>query len=146
VKDSLGHFVVSLSAIAKALKRKREEQAELHRKWEAERKQQAEQAARKAEYERRAKAVEILARSWDQSKSLQAFAEKLSSQAGHERVPEEQRQDIRAMAEWTRPETNSLSGSKISGPATRRWLFCGEDAKRDKKADECGIKQALRQS
>ncbi len=100
VEDILGHFLVSLAAVAKALKRQREERAERERKWAEGRKREAELAARRAEYERRAKAVESLARSWDQSKSVRAFAERLSSQAEQSGVPEEQRQDIRAMAEW----------------------------------------------
>ncbi|MBZ5669330.1 MAG: hypothetical protein LAO04_06350 [Acidobacteriia bacterium] len=100
VEDFLGHFLVSLAAVAKALKRQREQRAEWERKWAEERKREAERAARRAEYERRAKAVESLARFWDQSKSFRAFAEKLSPEAERAGVPEEQRQDIRAMAEW----------------------------------------------
>lgn len=100
VEDCLGKFVVTLAVVAKALKRQREERAEQERKWAEERKREAELAARRAEYERRAKAVEGLARSWEQSNSLRAFAERLSSLAGQEGLPEDQRQDIRAMAEW----------------------------------------------
>jgi len=101
VEDVLGRFIVTLPAVAKALKRQREELAEQQRKWEEERKREADVAAWRAEYERRAKAVESLARSWDRSNSLRAFAEKLSTVAEQDGVPEEQRQDIRAMAEWT---------------------------------------------
>jgi len=100
VEDVLGRFIVTLPAVAKALKRRREELAEQQRKWAEERKRREEAAARKAEYERRAKAVESLARSSDQSKSLRTFAERLASMAEQEGIPEEQRQDIRTMAEW----------------------------------------------
>jgi hypothetical protein len=100
VEDVLGRFIVTLPAIARALKRRREELAEQQRKWAEERKRAAEEAARRAEYERRAKAVEGLARSWEQGKSLRAFAERLTSMAEQEGVPEEQRRDIRTMAEW----------------------------------------------
>lgn len=44
VEDSLGHFLVSLTAVAKALKRQREEEAERERRWAEERKQEAERA------------------------------------------------------------------------------------------------------
>src|SRR5215472_12854347 len=100
VEDCLGEFMVSLMAIAKALKLQREEWAQRERRWEEERKRQAEQAARRAEYERRAKAIEGFARSWDQSKSIRAFAERLSLEAEHAPLPEEQKQDLRAIAEW----------------------------------------------
>jgi hypothetical protein len=100
VEDALGHFIASLPLAPKALKQKREEQAVWHRQWEEERKREVEQAARRAEYERRAKVVEELARSWDQSKSLRGFAEKLSSQAEQSDIPEDQRKEIRGMAEW----------------------------------------------
>jgi hypothetical protein len=101
VEDGLGRFLVSLPLVAKALKRQREEQAEWHRKWEEERKREAERAARRAEYKRIADVVEGVAHSWEQSKSLRAFAEKLTSEAEREGIPEEQRQDIRALADWT---------------------------------------------
>jgi hypothetical protein len=65
-----------------------------------ERRREADRAARKAEYERRAKAVAGIAHSWDQSKSLRSFAERLFSVAEQACTPEEQKLDIRAMAEW----------------------------------------------
>ena len=99
VEDVLGRFIVTLPTVARALKRQREELAEQQRKWAEERKHR-EEAALRAEYERRAKAVEGLGRSWEQSNSLRAFAERFSSLADQEGLPEEHRQDIRAMAEW----------------------------------------------
>jgi hypothetical protein len=101
LEDALGRFIVSLAVIAKALKRQREERAEQERRRAEERKRQVELAAQRAEYERRAKAVEGLAHSWEQSKALRAFAERLTSEAEREGIPEEQRQDIRALADWT---------------------------------------------
>ncbi len=45
-------------------------------------------------------AVDSFVRSWELSKSLRAFAERLSTEAEREGIPEDQRQDIRAMAKW----------------------------------------------
>ena len=100
VEEVLGRFIVTLPAVARALKRQREELAEQERKRAEERRRAAEEAARRAEYERKAKAVEGFSRSWEQSKLLRAFAERLASMAEQDGVPEEQRQDIRTMAEW----------------------------------------------
>ncbi len=102
VEDVLGRFLVTLPAVAKALKRQREELAEQQRKWAEEQKRREEEAARKAEYERRAKAVDNLSRSWEQSNLLRGFAERLASTAEQEGIPEQQRQDLRDMAEWVR--------------------------------------------
>ena len=101
-EDALGRFLVTLPAIAKALKRRREELAEQQRKWAEERKRQEEEAARKAEYERKAKAVDALARSWEQSNLLREFAERVASAAAQEGVPQEQKQELQDMAEWVR--------------------------------------------
>jgi hypothetical protein len=97
----LGEFLVSLVAVANALKRQREAYADAQRRRAEEQMREAEEAAKRAEYDRKGKAIVSLARSWEQSKLLQAFAENLSSIAGQEGLPEEQRQEIKAMAEWT---------------------------------------------
>lgn len=102
VEDVLGRFIVTLPAVARALKRRREELAEQQRKWEEERKRQNEEAARKAEYDRRAKAVDGLARSWEQSNLLGRFAERLASTAEQEGIPVEQKRDLHEMAAWVR--------------------------------------------
>lgn len=120
VEDVLGRFILTLPAVAKALKRRREELAEQQRKWAEEWKREAEQAARRAEYERRAKAVEGLTRSWEHSKSLRAFAERLSSLAGQEGPPEEQRPDIRAMAEW------AMRHAELADPFTHLAWMVGQ--------------------
>jgi hypothetical protein len=100
IEDILGEFLVSVTAVAKAVKRRREEIDEWHRKWEEERKRQEELAARRAEYERKAKLVTDFIRGWEHGKSLRAFAEKLCSAADQAGIPEEQRRDIRSMTEW----------------------------------------------
>lgn len=120
VEDSLGEFLVSLVTVANALKRQREEHAEWERRRAEERKREAEQAARRAEHERRAKAVEGLARSWEHSKSLLAFAERLSLLAGQEDIPEEQRLDIRAMAEW------AMRHAQLADPFTHLTWMIGQ--------------------
>lgn len=100
IEDVLGHFLISLTVVAQALKRHREEQAEWERRWEEKRKREAEVAALRAEQRRKAEEVEGFAHSWEQSKSLRKFAERLSSETERGDIPEEQRQDLRCMAEW----------------------------------------------
>jgi len=76
---------MTLTAVAKALRRQREAHAEAERRRAEERKWEAEEAAQRAEYNRRPKAVESLAHSWERSKLLQSFAERLTSLAENDR-------------------------------------------------------------
>lgn len=101
VEDCLGHFMVSLVLVSKALKREREESVERERRQVEARKREAEEAARKAEYKRKAEVVEKLAGSWRQSKLLKDFARALSAGAEQMAVTEEQKQDLRTLADWT---------------------------------------------
>lgn len=101
VEDCLGHFMVALVLVSKALKRQREESAERERRWAEERKREAEEAARKTEYERKAKVIDKFAGSWRHSKLLRDFARELSAEAERAEVPADQKQDLCALADWT---------------------------------------------
>lgn len=101
LEEYLGHFMVGLVLVAKAIKQGREERAEQERKWAEERKQAAEESARQAEYKRKAEVAGKLAASWNQSKLLREFGNTLLAEAEKMAASEDQKQDLEAIVIWT---------------------------------------------
>ena len=91
---------MSLVAVANALKRQREEHTEWERRRAEERKREAEEAARRARVrggkQKRSRARPFMGTRRFASGRLR----KTSLDGGQGGVPEEQKQDIRTMAEW----------------------------------------------
>jgi len=86
---------------AEAVKRERKERAETGRRRIEEQKRQAENAAGKAEYDRKAEAVKKLAHAWKESKVIKEFAGALEGSLASADVPESEKQELKKMVEWS---------------------------------------------
>jgi hypothetical protein len=75
--------------------------AEAERMRREEEKRRLEEAARKAEYERNAKAVKALAQQWQESKLLRAFTAALQSTATEAQLSGETKQRLKTMIDWS---------------------------------------------
>ena len=100
IEKYLGEIVIACESAAKSVKLERQEREEAARRREEEQKRKTEAAVRRAEYERKAKAVMELCQSWLESKSLRNFAAGIQEKANAE-VADEVQQKLREMAEWT---------------------------------------------
>lgn len=73
-----------------------------------EQKRQAEAAARKAEYDRKAEAGKELAHAWKESKLVEDFALALQGTVAGARVSSELKEQLEKMVEWGLPHANYL--------------------------------------
>jgi len=73
-----------------------------------ERKREAEAAARKAEYDRKAEALKRLAHAWKESKLVKGFALALQGTVAGAEVPTELKEELEKMVEWGLRHANHL--------------------------------------
>lgn len=100
IEKCLGHFMVTLPLVATNLKKERAERAERERHWAEERKREEETRRRREEYDRKAKVVEKLSKSWHESCRLHAYAAAIKAAAENPETPTEQKSDLVAMADF----------------------------------------------
>jgi hypothetical protein len=96
-----GKSCPSVELTAEAVKRERKERAETERRRIEDHKRQAENAARKAEYDREAEAVKKLAHAWKENKVIKEFAGALEGSLASADVPESEKQELKKMVEWS---------------------------------------------
>jgi hypothetical protein len=101
LEDCVGEILSKCGMTAEAVKRERKEHAETERRRVEEQKRQAENAARKAEYDRKAEAVKKLAHAWKESKVIKEFAGALEGSLASANVPESEKQELKKMVEWS---------------------------------------------
>jgi hypothetical protein len=128
LEQCLGEVLVACRLIASSVKKVRVERAEAEVLRREEEKRRAEQAVKQAEYDRKAKAVGELATAWRESRLLRDFANSLGLAATAAELPEEKKQEISTIVEW------SLRHADYVDPLTdldwtiaqfkpRQWLF-----------------------
>ena len=101
VETCLGEILVVCENIANAVKKERQERAEAERKRAEERKREEEERQRQYEYDRKAEVVGKLASSWRESRLLREFAAAMQADSESGQVPDEQKQELRQIADWT---------------------------------------------
>jgi hypothetical protein len=101
LEDCVGEIFTNCEITAKAVKRERERQAELERLRIEGQRREAEAAARKAEYDRRAEAVKKLAHAWKESKLIKEFVLELQETLAIAGLPESEKKDLELMIEWS---------------------------------------------
>jgi hypothetical protein len=108
LEDCVGEIFVEFEMTGKAVKRERERRAEAERLYAEQRKRDAEAAARKAEYNRKADAARKLTQAWTESKLMKEFSVELQAALARTEVPDGVRQDLETMIEWTSHHADSL--------------------------------------
>jgi hypothetical protein len=93
--------IVACKQIAASVKQERISHAEAEVRRREEEKRRFDEQQRKAEYERKAKAVKGLASAWQESKLLRDFAKDLQVTATAADLPDEKKQEILTMIEWS---------------------------------------------
>ena len=101
LEDCLGEVLIACEQIAASVKQERISRAEAEVRRKEEEKRRMEEQMRKAEYERKAKAVKELASAWQESTLLRDFSEELQVIAAKADLPEEKKQEILKMVEWS---------------------------------------------
>lgn len=101
LEDCLGEIIVECERTAPAVKKAREMRAEQERQWAEQRRKEQEAAIRRAEYERKAKAIKKLSQQWQESKCTRDFANDLKLTAESCDVADSVKEELRSMIEWT---------------------------------------------
>ena len=97
----LGETLVACKKMAEAIKQERVDRAEAERLRREEEKRRIEESIRKAEYDRKAKAVNSLVQQWQESKLLRAFTAALQSTATEAQLSDETKKQLETMIEWS---------------------------------------------
>lgn len=101
LEDCLGEVFVACEKIAASVKKERVNRAEAEIRRREEEKRRTEEAIRKAEYDRKATALTRLASAWKEAQLLRDFARALQSTVTSADLPEKERLETEAMAEWS---------------------------------------------
>jgi hypothetical protein len=101
LEQLLGEVFVACKLIPASVKKERVERAEAEVRRREKEKRRAEEAVKKAEYNRKAEAVQKLANAWQEGRLLREFANGLRSAAAAVDLPEEKKQEISTIVEWS---------------------------------------------
>jgi hypothetical protein len=108
LESCVGEIFHACQITANAVKQERVDRAEAERRRMEERKREAEAAARKAEYDRKAEALKRLAHAWKESKLVKGFALALQGTVAGAEVPTELKEELEKMVEWGLRHANHL--------------------------------------
>lgn len=100
LESCVGEVFHACARTANAVKQERVERAEAERRRIEEQKRQAEAAARKAEYDRKAEALKKLSYAWKESKVVRDFTHALQETVVGADVPADLKDELQKMIEW----------------------------------------------
>jgi hypothetical protein len=100
LESCVGEIFNAYEKTANAVKQERVDRAEAERRRMEERKREAEAAARKAEYDRKAEALKKLAEAWQGSKLVKDFVLELQEAVAETGVPVDLKGELEKMVEW----------------------------------------------
>jgi hypothetical protein len=100
VEHCLGEMFATFAVTANAVKKYREDRAEAERKRIEEQKLAYERQRQRDEYNRKAEIITKFSKSWEEGKLLRDFAAALKTDTDLRELPEEQKQELYAIAEF----------------------------------------------
>ena len=108
LENCLGDFVVGVKVAAAAIKKHRIESEEWARRREIERKQREEQERLAQEHKRKAEFVTELIENWETAERVRAFLRAMTECASQLELPDEKKQAIRQVLDWTNGYVESI--------------------------------------
>ena len=108
LESCVGEIFHAYEKTAKAVKQERVDRAEAEQPRIEEQKRQAEVAARKAEYDRKAEALKKLAHAWKESKLVGDFTRALQANLAGVELSADLKEELEKMVEWGLRHSNYL--------------------------------------
>jgi hypothetical protein len=108
LESCVGEIFYACEKTANAVKQERVDRAEAERRRIEEQKRQAEAAARKAEYDRKAEALKKLAHAWKESMLVKDFTRALQANLAVVELAADVREELEKMVEWGLRHANYL--------------------------------------
>ncbi len=104
----MGDFIVGVKVAAAAIKKHRIESEEWSRRREEERKEREKQQKLAEEHKRKAEFVTELMENWETAERVLAFLRAMTECASRLKLPDEKKQEIRQVLDWTNGYVESI--------------------------------------
>jgi len=108
LENCVGEIFCACEKTANAVKQERADRSEAERRRIEEQKRQAEVAARKAEYDRKAEALKKLTHAWEESKLVKDFTLALQANLVKVELAADLKEELEKMVEWGHRHANYL--------------------------------------
>jgi hypothetical protein len=108
LENCLGDSIIAVKVAAAAIKKHRIESEEWARRRAEEARQREERRRREQEHKRKAECISGLIENWEQAQRVRAFWRAMSECAAQLELPEDKRQEIRQVLDWTSQYAESL--------------------------------------